>query len=341
MTNLQQLHQRYQEFCTRYPNAAADFLGAIEDVLSDAGLTYDHVTTRVKEWRSLRSKSRKRRPDGTLMYPHPWQDIHDLIGVRVTTYHSTEIPRIIEALTEVFEVRRSVDKTAQTRVSGSFGYGSHHLILRVPPARVTPVLQAYAGQEFEVQIRTVLQHAWAEFEHDIRYKRRGNTGKLAPEVDRAFTLAAGLIELADQQFDLIAAQQSTTDTTAPIDLDVKFTAETLPGIIALLHGNTIPQSRLEHYHWLEELLHAHGLTTVAQLTELMSPANLERVKTALHYTFQPGQVRIIDDLLLAAFGEEHIAKTGTTGNFPAQRPARLRHRLALINAAQAGEGRFK
>ena len=341
MTNLQQLHQRYQEFCTRYPNAAADFLGAIEDVLSDAGLTYDHVTARVKEWRSLRSKSRKRRPDGTLMYPHPWQDIHDLIGVRVTTYHSTEIPRIIEALTEVFEVRRSVDKTAQTRVSGSFGYGSHHLILRVPPARVTPVLQAYAGREFEVQIRTVLQHAWAEFEHDIRYKRRGNTGKLAPEVDRAFTLAAGLIELADQQFDLIAAQQSATDTTAPIDLDVKFTAETLPGIIALLHGNTIPQSRLEHYHWLEELLHAHGLTTVAQLTELMSPANLERVKTALHYTFQPGQVRIIDDLLLAAFGEEHIAKTGTTGNFPAQRPARLRHRLALINAAQAGEGRFK
>lgn len=341
MTNLQQLHQRYQEFCTRYPNAAADFLGAIEDVLSDAGLTYDHVTARVKEWRSLRSKSRKRRPDGMLMYPHPWQDIHDLIGVRVTTYHSTEIPRIIEALTEVFEVRRSVDKTAQTRVSGSFGYGSHHLILRVPPARVAPVLQAYAGREFEVQIRTVLQHAWAEFEHDIRYKRRGNTGKLAPEVDRAFTLAAGLIELADQQFDLIAAQQSTTDTTAPIDLDVKFTAETLPGIIALLHGNTIPQSRLEHYHWLEELLHAHGLTTVAQLTELMSPANLERVKTALHYTFQPGQVRIIDDLLLAAFGEEHIAKTGTTGKFPAQRPARLRHRLALINAAQPGEGRFK
>ena len=340
MTNLQQLHQRYQEFCTRYPNAAADFLGAIEDVLSDAGLTYDHVTARVKEWRSLRGKSRKRRPDGTLMYPHPWQDIHDLIGVRVTTYHSTEIPRIIEALTEVFEVRRSVDKTAQTRVSGSFGYGSHHLILRVPPARVAPVLQAYAGREFEVQIRTVLQHAWAEFEHDIRYKRRGNTGKLAPEVDRAFTLAAGLIELADQQFDLIAAQQSATDTTAPIDLDVKFTAETLPGIIALLHGNTIPQSRLEHYHWLEELLHAHGLTTVAQLTELMSPANLEQVKTALHYTFQPGQVRIIDDLLLAAFGEEHIAKTGTTGNFPAQRPARLRHRLALINAAQAGEGRF-
>ena len=340
MTNLQQLHQRYQEFCTRYPNAAADFLGAIEDVLSDAGLTYDHVTARVKEWRSLRSKSRKRRPDGMLMYPHPWQDIHDLIGVRVTTYHSTEIPRIIEALTEVFEVRRSVDKTAQTRVSGSFGYGSHHLILRVPPARVAPVLQAYAGREFEVQIRTVLQHAWAEFEHDIRYKRRGNTGKLAPEVDRAFTLAAGLIELADQQFDLIAAQQSATDTTAPIDLDVKFTAETLPGIIALLHGNTIPQSRLEHYHWLEELLHAHGLTTVAQLTELMTPANLERVKTALHYAFQPGQVRIIDDLLLAAFGEEHIAKTGTTGNFPAQRPARLRHRLALINAAKAGEGRF-
>ena len=52
-------------------------------------------------------------------------------------------------------------------------------------------------------MRTVLQHAWAEFEHDIRYK--SPDGVIDPRIDRAFALAAGLIELADQQFDQVAA----------------------------------------------------------------------------------------------------------------------------------------
>ena len=65
------------------------------------------------------------------------------------------------------------------------------------------------------------------------------------------------------------------------------------------------------------------------------------MKTALHYTFQPGQVRIIDDLLLAAFGEEHIAKTGTTGKFPAQPAGPAPASARAHQAAQPGEGRFK
>ena len=51
-------------------------------------------------------------------------------------------------------------------------------------------------------MRTVLQHAWAEFEHDIRYK--GTVPEEhARDFDRRFTLAAGLLELADQEFTTI------------------------------------------------------------------------------------------------------------------------------------------
>jgi ppGpp synthetase/RelA/SpoT-type nucleotidyltranferase len=53
-----------------------------------------------------------------------------------------------------------------------------------------------------VQIRTVLQHAWAEFEHDIRYKGT-IPDEHAPDLDRRFTLAAGLLELADREFSTI------------------------------------------------------------------------------------------------------------------------------------------
>ncbi len=45
-------------------------------------------------------------------------------------------------------------------------------------------LAAYEGWTFEVQIRTVLQHAWAEFENDIRFKQ-GTSAPAAQVQQRA------------------------------------------------------------------------------------------------------------------------------------------------------------
>jgi len=324
------LGSRYHDWVRAHPDAAEDFAAGVEDLLADAGVTYDRVVARVKDWPSMKAKAYKKRADGSWMYPDPWKDIHDLIGVRVTTFHSTEIPVAIEVLRQSFTVERSVDKTAETRISGGFGYGSHHLILTVDEnsADVTE-LADYAGVSFEVQIRTVLQHAWAEFEHDIRYKR--GQEELDPKVDRAFALAAGLIELADQQFDQIAAAQYTDESsTAEVDL----TAETLPGVLAMLLGNRFPRSRSENYRFLAEILAADGITTVAELDALLDDIDIDSVRGALNYRFRPGQIRLIDDLLLRRYGQEHIRRTGEIGLRPAQRPQQLARRLKTMRAAR-------
>ncbi|AKK11429.1 GTP pyrophosphokinase [Corynebacterium uterequi] len=323
MSRLARLGTAYHEWVRHHPQASDDFADAFEDLLTDGGVTFDRVSARVKTWPSLKAKAQKRRADGRLAYPDPWNDIHDLIGVRINVYHSTEIPVALAVLRESFEVVRSVDKTAQTRVSGGFGYGSHHLVLRVPPHHED--LRAYAGMRLEAQVRTVLQHAWAEFEHDIRYK----SGQLDPQVDRAFTLAAGLIELADQQFDQIAALRKPT-ASQPDRGDVDISAETLPGILAMLLGTRFPPSRSENYRWLEELLAANGVTTVAELSALLDPAAIASLDERLHYRFTPGQVRLIDDLLLLRFGQQHIDRTGTTGYRAKNRPRRLAERLAKL-----------
>ncbi|AIG64402.1 GTP pyrophosphokinase [Corynebacterium atypicum] len=323
------LGNRYHAFIQAHPDAAAEFAEAIEDVLTDAGVTFDRVVARVKAWKSLKQKAKRTRADGTPQYPDPWRDIHDVIGVRVTVFHSTEIPRAVTALTESFTVRRSVDKTAQTRISGTFGYGSHHLVLEADErSHDVTELDSYHGMSFEVQIRTVLQHAWAEFEHDIRYK--SNMGSPDPRVDRAFTLAAGLIELADQQFDQIAALQGAEVHAAD---DVELSAETLPGVLAVVGGTRYPRPRSDDYPWLNELLSANGITTVGQLRRLLTPADVDAVRRAMAYRYRPGQVRLIDDLLLARFGEGHIARTGDTGRRPKARPPRLRRRLAALRRA--------
>lgn len=329
MPKIAKLHNTYAEFQRTHPNAAADFRAAFEDVLLDAGLAYDRVSARIKSWPSLKAKAKKRDAAGELAYPNPWHDIHDVIGVRITTFHSTEIPQITEVLADNFVVHRSVDKAEQTKVSGSFGYGSHHLILSADD-RIEGLAE-YQDMVFEVQIRTVLQHAWAEFEHDIRYKRQGS---LDPQVDRAFTLAAGLIELADQQFDQIASFISPDVDLGNEDTgeDIPLSAATLPGMITMIVGTRFPQSRSEHYAWLEELLTANGITTAAQLRHLLNDRDIAAVSDALAYRYTPGHVRIIDDLLLLNFREEHIARTGLTGKQPKIRLNRLKKRLATLPA---------
>lgn len=316
MSKIQRLSNAYHRWVAAHPTASEDFVDAIEDLLVDAGVTFDRVVARVKTWPSLKAKA-KRRTD-----PDPWRDIHDVVGVRVTTFHSTEIPVALTVLAGSFTVLKSVDKTAETRIAGDFGYGSHHLVLRVPEEAEGPVA-GYAGFTFEVQVRTVLQHAWAEFEHDIRYKR--GTVTPDPRVDRAFTLAAGLIELADQQFDQIAALQGPAANPAD---DVELSPEALPGILSACLTDRFPRSRSQDYHWLHEVLVADGVTTVGQLRSLISPEAIAE----LSYEYRPGHVRVVDDLLLAELGERHIDATGHTGRRATKRPGRLRQRLAAMRA---------
>nr|WP_120492234.1 GTP pyrophosphokinase family protein [Corynebacterium lactis] len=338
------LQSRYDSWTMRHPTAAQDFVDAVKEILSEAGLAFDAVTARVKSFRSTRQKALRRDAEGNYVYPDPWHDVHDIIGVRVTTYHSTEIPAIMDALSDSLTVLRTIDKTAETRISGRLGYGSQHLICKVGMTAPSD-LEPYTNMQFEVQLRTVLQHAWAEFEHDIRYK--APEGATDPRIDRAFALAAGLIELADQQFDQVVAvlEGSASDESASgVDDgskasadsvaadDIVLTDETLPGVLTLLLPNS-PRSKSEHYAWAEELLTLNGITTVGQLRELINPHRLAKINKAMKYRFTPGHVRIIDDLLLAANGNRHILATADTGDVPQRRPRRLRSRLNQMAGA--------
>ena len=320
------LGSTYFAWVNAHPDAATTFRHALHELMRDAGINFDRVDARVKSWNSLKEKARKTHPDGEPVYPDPWHDIRDIIGARITVLHSTEIPAVQRLLADQFDVLRSVDKAEETRVAGGFGYGSHHLVVRVEEH--SEGLEEYAGTVFEVQIRTVLQHAWAEFEHDIRYKRAGS-GTTDAQVDRAFTLAAGLIELADQQFDQIAAVADPQEKVNT-DVDAEISPETLPGILTVLLGNQFPLSRAGDYRFCTELLRAHGIEHVSEVAELINPADIEALSNSLSYPFVPGQVRVVDDLLLNRYGTEHIERTWDAGNRPQVRRKRLATRLALL-----------
>lgn len=91
----------------------------------------------------------------------------------------------------------SVDKRKSTDPD-RFGYASVHYVLSLKPSRAQlSEYRRFAGLKFELQIRSILQHAWAEIEHDLQYKTEQAVPK---EIRRRFARLAGLLELADAEF---------------------------------------------------------------------------------------------------------------------------------------------
>lgn len=57
--------------------------------------------------------------------------------------------------------------------------------------------------KFEVQIRSILQHSWAEIEHDLGYK---NLEGIPYHIKRKFSRVASLLEVADLEFSNIRSE---------------------------------------------------------------------------------------------------------------------------------------
>ncbi len=155
----------------------------------------------------------------------------------------------------------------------------------------------------QIQIRTVLQHAWAEFEHDIRYK--GTVPQaLAPDLNRRFTLAAGLLELADREFEVIRdriREQMADEAPETDETDPRIGNQELAAFLAG-HYPDAGWSRDDHYTWISGLLLELGITSLRELADLLSGVDSAAIADRMGYKYPPGAVRRLDDALLAQFG---------------------------------------
>ena len=163
----------------------------LADVAKELGLTVLAVEHRVKEERSLAGKL-ERKGD---MY-NTLEDITDILGCRIICFLSDEIDQIGKKVEEKFVVdwENSSDKRALIQ-EDAFGYLSLHYICSLPFGDKWP--DEICGKKFEIQIRTILQHAWSAIHHDIGYKSDFGVPR---EIKRQFARLAGLLELADDEF---------------------------------------------------------------------------------------------------------------------------------------------
>ncbi len=306
-----------QEYAAQQPalvEAGEQAIALVTSILDEAGINYLSVTGRTKSVPSFAEKA-TRTVDGELLYPDPLRDINDQIGVRIITYVHSDVAAVAELLGDQVVVHDDRDLGEETASEGRFGYASRHLLIGLDH-----------GRRASVQIRTVLQHAWAEFEHDIRYK--GTVpAEHARDFDRRFTLAAGLLELADREFSSIREALRTQPGPAEASDDPRLDPRELAAFLAGQYADA-GWSRTDHYAWISGLLLELGITSLDELGEVLRSTDDLALNERMDYRYPPGAVRRLDDALLAAFGERYVELHGNEHRVPL-----LKQRLARIRGA--------
>ncbi|MGB7963934.1 MAG: DUF429 domain-containing protein [Propionicimonas sp.] len=327
--------QTYAEIQPQVNELAHRLATWLTGVLDDAGINYLDIAWRGKGVASFAAKT-NRTVDGQPLYPDPLRDITDQIGTRIITYVTSDVAAVADLVKDQLRVVDDKDLGRATASYGGFGYVSRHLQVAVDPVWLgdTPVAAVRASSA-QIQIRTVLQHAWAEFEHDIRYKGT-IPEELAPDLNRRFTLAAGLLELADREFEVIRDRLRARTTEAEPEADASDPRIGNQELAAFLAGH-YPEagwSRTDHYAWMSGLLLELGITSLRELAGLLPAVDSAAITDHMGYRYPPGAVRRLDDALLAVFGPRYVALHGN-----ADRVELLRTRLDKLRGGGTKEPR--
>lgn len=129
----------------------------------------DRVSVRAKSVESFLRKAAKLDKSGAAKYAEPLSEIQDQIGARVTTFYLRDVASVQKIVEGYFGPIEKCRKEPESH--SEFGYEGFHYILFLPDDIFTPeLLVPEAPKYFELQIKTLFQHAWSESAHDLIYK---------------------------------------------------------------------------------------------------------------------------------------------------------------------------
>ena len=205
-----ELHPLYAAFCRHVRQALAEEIAA-------RAIKIHSIEARAKSVESFERKIR--RLLGAQRAPRhasePLKRVTDTAGVRVITYFPRTVADVDSVICSRFRVLEKDNKTESRDAPGTFGYRSVHYLVELTPENLDrPDCRWFQDLVAEIQVRTILQHAWAEIEHDIQYK---SARALPPAIRRRLAAVAGLLEIADREFQAIRDEHDRSRERPPAD----------------------------------------------------------------------------------------------------------------------------
>jgi len=244
------------------------------------------------------------------MYSNPLEQITDKAAIRIITFFPRTVQEIDEMLREEFSVLEYTDKGESLVEEERFGYQSVHYLVSLNRVRTSlPEYQRFAHAIVEVQVRTILQHAWAEIEHDIQYK---SSATIPRDIKRRFMSLAGLLEIADREFQAIQdadrdlTQRAQTLISAGDLSSVEITPASLKAYLDKTLGSDGRMSDFS-YDWTARLLLRLGFKSLDAVNEAIKDYDDDKLSRIAEGARQ-GQLSRFEYMLLAAMGERFIQR---------------------------------
>lgn len=172
---------------------AAELEGQIKEYL-DGESRVDRIQARAKGVDRFLEKAEKKYKE-KLKYEEPLNQIQDQIGVRIVTFYLSDVERISEIIGKLF--RPVENKLLVPESPWAFGYFGLHWVFHIPNELTADLDQSLVPSFFELQIKTLFQHAWSEANHDLGYKPPRD---LTAEEQRSFAFTSAQAWGADKVF---------------------------------------------------------------------------------------------------------------------------------------------
>ncbi|KAH0421877.1 hypothetical protein CcaCcLH18_13168 [Colletotrichum camelliae] len=174
--------------------------------------------------------------------------MHDLVGIRISIYFPSDVPKVVEFLQDTFDIQEQpsqkggmsrdfqkirkhverqrqiqeasdndrdkmelMDRTSSAPEMTFSGYKATHVVVRHKSRDFDQYAANDPDVDIEIQIGSIIMHAWSDIEHDILYKPSA-TGETSPDVVRMLDLINGIVmtgEVALQQLASVAAAEAT------------------------------------------------------------------------------------------------------------------------------------
>jgi len=137
-------------------------------------------------------------------YANPYDDITDKVGTRFVVLLGSDIRKVEQALTSVEGWTLSKDRDYEQEQSKNplkFDYAAVHFVVRPDRDVSHQGISIPAGTPCEVQIKTLLQHAYSELTHDTIYKPQIQATHF---MQRDAAKAMALLEATNDYFEKVA-----------------------------------------------------------------------------------------------------------------------------------------
>jgi putative GTP pyrophosphokinase len=189
----------------RYHHILAPLADQLREHLHDNIREYpriDRITARAKSISRFLEKATKQESQRP-KYTQPLDQIQDQLGARIVTFYLQDVEslskRILDYYAPIEERRVLPDSPKQ------FGYEGKHYVLFLPDD-LKPAGTTECPHFFELQIKTLFQHAWGEAEHDLCYKPAAS---LSIDQRRLIAYTAAQAWGADHVFQQLATELLT------------------------------------------------------------------------------------------------------------------------------------